>query len=198
MKQHIDFFKSHPKTPIQLPAKWITLATIASLALCMLISLNMAMTTIQDNRRIKQLLVENKMVTLIFQQAAKAYPLLAGDKPLVQQMGELQRKLDDKKNAFATITHTALRFGFSNYLNALATMVPEGLWLSDIVLNQETKNATISGYTINPVAVSTLLQSLQNSTTFAGLTFHLFYMKQVPDKTYSAFRLATNTLGAAK
>lgn len=198
MKQHIDFFKSQPKTPIQLPAKWITLTTIASLVLCMLISLDMALNVLRDNKLIKHILAENIRVTHDFQKAANAYPLLAGNKSLVEQLGELEKKLHDKKDVFARITHKALRFGFSNYLQTLANIVPEGLWLSDIALNQETKTATISGYTINPVAVSTLLQALQDSTVFTGLTFHLFYLKQVPEKSYGEFRLATNTLATAK
>ena len=194
MKQQINFLKSLPQTPLQLPAKWITLATIATLVLLTWISFNMALNTVDNYLFVKQIHEENIQVTATFQQAAKAYPLLAGDMPLVDKVGALEKELQTKKNQYDTLSHTALRHGFSSYLQTLAKIVPQGLWLSDIIVNQETKTASMKGYMINPVAVSQLLQALQHSPSFAGITFHLFYVKQIPEKSYSEFELANVTL----
>ena len=198
MKQQINFLKSVPKAPLQFPAKWITLATVAALGVLTLVSFSMALNTVDNYLLVKQIHAENIRVTTTFQQAAKAYPLLAGDIPLVDQIGTLVKELQEKKDNYATLTHTALRTGFSNYLLTLAKIVPEGLWLSEIVLNQETKNGSLSGYMVNPVAVSQLLEALQHSPPFASITFHLFYVKQVPGQSYSEFQLANVSLNESK
>ncbi|MDA9271820.1 PilN domain-containing protein [bacterium] len=194
MKQQIDFFKSEPKKPIELPAKWITLAVIGSLVLCMLISLYMAVSTIKNNEVVKRELANSISATTLFQHAVKTYPLLAGEQSLDDQITALKQDLQTKKNDYEILTHTALRYGFSNYLQALATLVPEGLWLTDINLNQATNNATLGGYMMNPVSLPKLLQGLQYTQTFEKFKFHLFYFKQVKDKAYAQFKLANTTL----
>lgn len=194
MKQHIDFLTSQPKTPTQLPAKWITFAVIGTLALCTLISFSMAISTIQNNRVVKQELAESINATTQLQHAAKTYPLLANEKSLDYQVSALKKELQNKQAEYETLTRTTLRFGFSNYLQTLATLVPEGLWLTDIILNQETNNATLNGYMINPDAVSRLLQGLQYAAMFAKFKFHLFYIKQVKNRSYIEFKLANTTL----
>lgn len=198
MKQHIDFLKSQPKAPTQLPAKWITLAVIGTLALCTLISLNMAISTILANHVVIKESAESIDATTLLQQAAKTYPLLANEQSLDDQIKALKQELRNKKIEYETLTRTALRYGFSNYLQALAKRVPEGLWLTDITLNQETNNATLGGYMINPVAVSQLLQGLQLAKTFAKFKFHLFYVKQVKDRPYAEFKIANTLLNESK
>ena len=53
--------------------------------------------------------------------------------------------------------------GFSTYLQTLAKLVPEGLWVDEIFINQENNSASIKGYETKPDAVSLLMQSLQNA-----------------------------------
>lgn len=192
MKQDIDFLKSLPPKPVQLPAKWITLAAVASLALITLISFDMTISQIDDYFNVKKIHADNLQVTMLFQKTAKIYPLLAGDTPLPIQVGALEKALEDKKNEYAVITQSALHYGFSNYLDALSKIVPDGLWLNAISINQVKKVASLSGYMIKPVDVSILLQALQDSPTFAGTTFNVFTVKGVQGKAYTSFNI-TNT-----
>lgn len=194
MKQDIDFLKNQPKRSVEFPAKWITLAAIGSLVLCMLISLYMAISTIQNNELVKQELAKSISSTTLLQQMAKAYPLLAGEQSLDDQITALKQELQTKKTDYETLTHTALRSGFSNYLQLLAKLVPEGLWLTDIKLNQDTNNATLGGYMMNPGTLPKLLQGLQHTEIFSKFKFHLFYIKQVKDQEYTEFKLANTTL----
>lgn len=194
MKQQIDFLKSVAKKPVEFPAKWITVAVIGSLVLCMLISLYMAVSTIQNNETVKQELAQNIKATTLVQQAVKTYPLLASEQSLNEQIATLKKELKTKKSEFETLTRTTLRYGFSNYLRALASLVPEGLWLTDISLNQETNKATLAGYMIIPVSLPMLLKGLQHDKTFEKFKFHLFYVKQVKNQAYTEFKLANTAV----
>lgn len=198
MKQEINFLKSRPKAPNQLPAKLITFAVIGTLALCTLISLNMAVSTIEANKVVIQERAESINATLILQKAARTYPLLASEQSLDQQIKTLKQELQNKQTEYETLTRTTLRHGFSNYLQTLAQLVPEGLWLTDIKLNQETNDATLGGYMLTPVAVSQLLHGLQLTEMFAKFKFHLFYVKQVKDRSYAEFKVASTTLNEGK
>lgn len=194
MKQQIDFIKSSSKKPVEFPARWITIAVIGFLVFCMLISLYMAVSTIQDNEIVKQELTENIRAATLVQQAVKTYPLLASEQSLQDQIVALKQELETKKNEYETLTRTTLRYGFSNYLLKLANLVPEGLWLTDIRLNQETGKATLGGYMIAPVSLPTFLEGLQQDKTFEKFKFHLFYVKQVKNQAYTEFKLE-NTAG---
>lgn len=193
MTQHINFLKSFPKAPLRLPAKWITLATVASVALLTLISLTKEIYQISHYQTIKQIHTDNTLATIQFQNIAKTYPLLASDIPLAIQITTLENELEKKKHDYATLTRASLRHGFSNYLTTLAQVVPEGLWLNKIFINQETKQMSLGGYMIKPVDVSRLLQALQDSPAFASTTFNLFYVKEMPGKPYTAFILRAGT-----
>ncbi|MDP3704842.1 MAG: PilN domain-containing protein [Legionellaceae bacterium] len=193
MKQQIDFLKYLPSGPLQLPAKWITLASITSFALIVVISFSMALSQIDDYFVVKRIHADNTQLTILFQEAAKRYPLLASDTPLSIQVGALEKDLQDKKNEYATLTQSALHYGFSNYLDTLSKVVPDGLWLSDISINQKTKRASLSGYMTQPVDFSILLKSMQDSTTFAGTTFNVFTVKAISEKSYTAFNITNTT-----
>jgi Tfp pilus assembly protein PilN len=190
MKQQIDFLKSKPGVLVQLPAKWITRAVVATLIVCMFFSLNVAVGTIQYYRNVRKGLEENINATRLFQEVAKSYPLLAGQKSLDYQIAALKQELEEKQTEYASLTHTALRLGFSKYMESLSKLVPEGLWITDISVDQQTNTASLSGGMTNPVAISRLMQALQTSEIFSKFTFHLFYVKQMINKPYIMFKVA--------
>lgn len=97
-----------------------------------------------------------------------------------------------KKKNFDILTGSSLRYGFSNYLETLAQVVPDGLWLSTIMINQEYKLVTIKGYMVKPANMSSLLQALQETPTFAKTIFNVFYIKNVTGKSYTEFSLTND------
>jgi len=192
MKQDIDFLKSLSKEPLQLPAQWITFAVIATLGLLTLISLSMGVTQIKDAWTLRQVHHENMDASAVFQKTAKLHPLLASETPMIEQVARLKDRLRKKQIYYEDMSRRALRYGFSNYLEALAHVVPDGLWLNEMMIDQTTKNISLSGYALQPVQVSLFLEALQGSTPFSETTFGLFYMKAIPDKAYIDFKI-TNT-----
>ena len=193
MKQQIDFQSSSLKALIQLPAKWITYLIIATFVILMFISLGMALNQVRDNHVVKRIHAENIKVTSVFQNLAKNYPLLASEVPLAKQLADLENELQTKKSYHATLTRATLQYGFSNYLRTLAKLVPPGLWLDEIKIDQEAKNTSMSGYMQKPDSVSRLLQVLQQAGPFKGTNFNLFYLKSIPEKSYAKFRIANTT-----
>ena len=189
MRQDLDFLKSVPKAPLQLPAKWITFAFVNMLALLTLISLGMLITQIQDHRTLKHIQSENLKTIETFHKIAKAHPLLASNTPLTKQIKILKEELDNQKSYYTALTRVALRYGFSHYMDALAMVVPKGLWLNEININQTKKTATLGGYMLQPVEVSSFLAALQNIGAFSGTTFNLFYVKAVPETSVIEFKI---------
>lgn len=192
MKQEINFLKALPKEPIQLPAQWITLIVIATLALLTVISLGMGMTQIKDAWALRQVHHAHTEALTVFQKTAKLHPLLASETPVVEQIALLKTRLKNKQIYYEDISRSALRYGFSNYLGALADVIPEGVWLNEMMIDQTTKNTSLSGYALQPVKMSLFLEALQKAEPFAGTTFGLFSMKAIPKKAYIEFKI-TNT-----
>lgn len=194
MKQKIDFLKSTPQPALQLPAKWITIFTLALLMLLMLISLRVSIRQVTHNQEIKSIHAENLAVTTRFQKAAKNYPILASDTSLPIQIGILEKELTEKHQQYAKLSQAHLRYGFSNYLLSLARIAPAGVWLTHIAIDQDKKNASLSGFAMESVDVSLLLQAIQNTPAFSGTFFNVLYLQDMPEKPYSSFSI-TNKPG---
>ena len=194
MKQHINFLKSTPEEKLRFPAKWIILSIISSLVLVMIISLYLIAHHASIYIQLRQAHNKHDQSSTLFQETARRYPLLASEIPLVLQIATLEKVLKEKKNSFEAITGSSLRYGFSNYLEILANVVPEGLWIKKIVIDQEKKTATINGFMVKPVDVSVLLQALQRSPIFDRTLFNVFYIKDIPDKTYTEFHLTNEAI----
>lgn len=189
MSQQINFLKTIHKEEPELPGQWVILSIIGALSFVTIISLYMIMHQASTYILLKIAHTKNHQVSTVFQQTATAYPLLAGDVPLAIQITTLEKALGEKKHNFEALTGSALRYGFSNYLNTLAKIVPEGLWIKKLSIDQAKKTATINGYIVKPVDVSILLQALQKSPAFSKTVFNLFYIKDVPVQNYTEFSL---------
>ena len=197
MKQDINFLEGLSKAPLQLPTTWIMGLLLAMVGLLMLISLGMGITQIKDAWQLKQAHNQYMETLKVFKKMAKSQPLLASDTPLDEQVAYLNATLDTKKIAYATLTRSALQDGFSNYLVALAEVVPEGLWLNEMNINLVTRQVTLGGYMLQPVNVSLLLKALQQKAPFSSTTFDLFYIKALPEQSYVAFKITNKQGGLA-
>lgn len=194
MKQDINFLSSLPKETNYLPAKWI----LSGLAFLVILFFAMSVTrSIQIHQQEKQLQesAQKKMeAAQAFQLIAKNYPMLATDKPFVNQVTEFAQQLEVKKAHFKEITRATIRQPFSNYMKTLSDVVPEGLWLTAFTVDQDTESISLRGFSQRPLNVSVLLQKLQNSSIFKDIYFDLFYVKNIQDKNYIKFEVANNQL----
>ncbi|MDX2345592.1 MAG: PilN domain-containing protein [Legionella sp.] len=192
MNQDIDFLKFSSGKQKQLPAKWITFSAASLFVFFMLITLIMILFQLKDTWTLKYIRSENTKAIATFQQIAKTHPLLAGNTTLVNQIKSFKLSLKKDQAYYETLTRTALRYGFSNYMKALVEAVPEGLWLNEIEINQVTKHISLGGYMLQPVAVSSFLDALQKIAPFSKTKFNLFDVKAVSGQSVIEFKL-TNT-----
>ena len=189
MKQDIDFLKLEDDTAFKLPAEWITASLLGLIALLALITLWLVGVQIRDHWALSRVQAEHVKTIAKFQTIAKAHPLLASNTPLPTQIEQLKKALAERKQYYVALTRVALRYGFSNYMDALATVTPKGLWLDEILINQTEKTASLSGYMLKPVDISDFLTALQKIGAFSGTTFGLFNVKAVPDTAVIAFTI---------
>jgi len=75
--------------------------------------------------------------------------------------------------------------GFSRYLSAFARQTLPNLWLSNIVIDAQTKNLRFSGSTYSPQNLPVLLQKLQGEAVFQGKVFVKLQMKQSEEEGLS-------------
>ncbi|WP_133129853.1 PilN domain-containing protein [Legionella yabuuchiae] len=194
MTQQINFLKAITKETNYLPAKWVGLALALLILILAANGIARSVTVYKQEQLLKAAQQEKAQAAADFQQIAQSYPLLAMDKPLVDQVTEYEETLKAKREHFETVTHATIRKPFSSYMEAFAKIVPQDLWLTSFYINQDTENISLRGYSLQPVAVSLLLQALQKSQVFQEVYFDLFYVKRVEDKNYIEFEVANNTL----
>ncbi len=196
MNQQINFLKAYPKSAAQFPAKWAMLAGAALLGLLILISFFMGVHQIQSSLTAKHAGEEYSQVNAVLQQTKKEHPLLGTNLPVAEQVHALETELNLKKNYYLSLTRPNLRVGFSNYLYVLTKIVPEGVWLKEITIDQGINGTWLDGYMLNAAAVTRFLQALQDSTTFVGTSYHLTSVKKLPGKPYDEFKISNMGLDA--
>jgi len=194
MNQDINFLKSIPASSKRLSSIQIIWATISTVILLSLISIALSISSYYQKQQLASVQAQLIEATIAFQKVAKAYPLFAVEKPLVDQVSDYEKLLREKESNFAILTHETLRRPFSRYLQTLSMKVPAGLWLTAININQDTNNVSLSGYSLRPVLVSVLLQALQTEPAFAGVVFDLFYLKKNASQDYVQFEIANDKL----
>ncbi len=195
MSQHVDFLKSIPKTKTQLPADMMIAGIAVSVVLLILGSVGLWFYQATVSKQLQSAQNANQKETAAFQKLAEAYPLLAGDTPLVTKVLELEKNLHEKEAYFAELTHTTVRKPFSKYLIAISQAVPEGLWLTGININQDSGNISLEGKALSPSSISYFLKKLEQIPPFVGEAFDLFAVKKKVDESgLHQFEVANNQL----
>lgn len=177
-----------------LSAVWIGLAALGLLLILIAVSSAQAIYNYTINQQLDDARAIRVGAQKNYQALANSYPLLTIDKPLVDQVTDYETQLRQKRETFDALTHATIRRPFSTYMQTLSEIVPNGLWLTGININQDLKNISLSGFSIAPVSVSVFLQALQTQPAFKGIIFDLFYVKKVKDKDYVQFEIANETL----
>lgn len=194
MTQNLNFLKFTPKTKDFLSAKIILASGVTLLFLLLGVSAALGVNQYYLSQELEQAQQKRMVEDRAFQTIAQKNPLFTADKPLVDQVSEFETLFRAKKEEFDRLTHATLRKPFSSYLKTLSQVVPDGLWLTTIDINQDTKNVSISGYSLQPVFVSTLMQALQTPSAFDGISFDLFYVRKLEDRSYIEFEIANDKL----
>ncbi|KTC64614.1 Fimbrial assembly protein (PilN) (plasmid) [Legionella adelaidensis] len=199
MIQDINFLNFLPQKKDFLNANHILISSLALIILLIIASISLGINQGLTHSELEKAQKRRAQAEIAFQQVTKTYPLLTIDKPLVNQVSELESMLQKKQEQFGHLTHATLRKPFSHYLQTLTRVVPNGLWLTNIRIDQDTQNVSITGVSLQPLFVSVLMQSLQSAASFADIQFDLFYVKKLKHTSYIEFEIANDQLtGASK
>lgn len=196
MTQQIDFLKSFTARENRLPALCMGLAALAILGICALISIAFGVYQMGVKQELIRVQEELAEATQNYAKLAEKYPLLASDKPLVDRVGEFEKNLRERQAHFSKLTHATSRRPFSKYMQTLSQIVPKGLWLTEISIDQDAQDISLAGYSLQAVSVSLFLEGLQSSAAFGNVVFDLFYVKKVKDKNYIQFEIANDKLSS--
>jgi Tfp pilus assembly protein PilN len=196
MNQEVNFLRALPQKSHILPATHIALANLALLVLCTLVSLYLGIQQFLVNIDYRRAQEAHAQATAQYQDLIKKNPLLATDKPLVTLVTDFEKNLREKQAHFAKLSHATSRRPFSKFMKTLSVTVPEGLWLTEINIDQDAEDISLKGYSLRPIFVSVFLEELQKSTVFTGIVFDLFYVKKIKDKNYIQFEIANDNLSS--
>jgi Tfp pilus assembly protein PilN len=194
--QQINFLKTLAKTSRQISASLIVWIVLTAFAILLLISFIVGVFEFQVDQ-----LLEVSKKTLItsqneYEKISKAYPLLATDIPLADQVHKLERAYKAKKDELDSLEYLIIRRGFSEYMLDLAEITPNTLWLNEIHINHQSDNITLSGYSTHPDAVSDFMSRLLSTSAYKNVIFNLFFVKSIKNHPYVKFSIATKELGS--
>ncbi len=192
--QTINFLNHLPREQVRFNFKQLLLSFVGLLVVCILISVSMMVIQFFEHRELKEISKERELVASQFQQTAKDFPLLVDSIPLEKKLKKLSDELLKKQQEFESISHRTLRKGFSKYMSELSKVTPQGLWLTVISIDQDSKNISIQGKAQKAVTVATFINQLNDSDVFTNLYFDLFTLDRVSAKPYLGFEVATETL----
>lgn len=192
MSQQINFLKTLQQEPIRLTSRIIALSVVSTLSFLVFVSLYIAMQQLHYSFKIKQAEQKNNEVSVDLQKTQQQYPLLVNKNFLIQQVVDLETNLQVKKKECDAITHASEHLGFSNYLLSLTQLIPAGVWLDEISIDQGTGKASLHGYAMKSEDSPILLQNLQSSLAFSRFQFESFTLKAIPNLLYSQFKISNN------
>lgn len=194
MKQNINFLKS-----LQLKKSWFSFERMVFilggiLAIFFLISLYLGVSQWRASRSLKLSEYQLDTVQKQYQSLVEKYPLLAGDKPLIEQLTAFEEKLREQRQAFQNLTHATFRQGFSTFMLTLSKDMPPSMWLTHIDIDQDNGDIRLKGATLSAERISDLIAALGRSKAFSQVVFNLFYVKKIPNKAYLSFAIANHDL----
>ncbi|CAL7964129.1 hypothetical protein GAMM_60220 [Gammaproteobacteria bacterium] len=168
--QRVNLVRFVPKQQeIRLPFKQI-------LQICALILIIFSGLSIHS---FKELLALNGRIAKLQLQKSKLAKELNSDR--IRNMQEFI-----KNNEVSTALYTQRSkngLGFSNYLEAIATACPNGVWLTSININKHNNNTTLSGKAHFPDNVVQLVSNLNNESLFNKTPFSLTKIEKTEEKT---------------
>lgn len=196
MTQTINFLRALPKTSNRLPLSYIGLILIGLFVLFLIISMLTGVKQYKAHHVLNNSNIALKEAQQTYEKLAIAHPLLVSDTPLANQVKALQEQVLQKKAEYDSLEHRTNRRGFSQYMFALAQVVPTSLWFNQIRINQDTGSVTLRGFAVRSDDVSVLLSRLIDTPVYNKIVFNLFFVKTNKNLPYVKFSIATEDLGS--
>jgi len=91
-----------------------------------------------------------------------------------------------KSGVIRTILHQQRSkngLGFSNYLATIATVCPDGVWLTSINIDKHSNNTILSGKAYHPTKIVQLVGNLNHEPLFNNAPFFLAKIEKIEEQT---------------
>ena len=175
--QRIDFFPhlQQEKAPL-LPARQ-QLVVVAGFAALLLLSAALLATLNSVNaRKLAALQQQQQQLSSEVGLLEQRKRQLENDPQLTSDIARLQQGIQFRQRLMTTLGAGQETFasGFSAQLEGLARQAVQGLWFTDVQLQQGGTQMALAGHTRKPEFVPQLLQKLADEPVFQGQQFRVF------------------------
>lgn len=178
MNQHVDFLRSIQKTKGQPQGNLIMIGSALLCLLFFIYTISLAGYQIIEKQHLAIAQEKQSQALHALQLLVVQYPLLASEPPLSLKIAQLEKSLHEQQRLLKSLTHTTARIPFSQYMNALAQSVPDGLQLIKINIDQNRMDNSLEGLTVRPLLMTLFLEKLQKTPPFTNAVFTVFAVKK--------------------
>lgn len=131
-----------------------------------------------NKKQMKALSKLHQERTKTLESVSKKLPKESTRQQILAEIDKYEKQIKGKKIVYSMISeaqNTQIH-GYASYLEALARLKVDGLWLTEFMFRNNGQHLLLEGRTIEPGLVPQLISTLKDSTDFFGKTFEVFKM----------------------
>ncbi len=196
LNQHIEFYQEQFRKPVvKLPLHHIIFIWVGVLVFWLLLSVLDYYSTLGAESKLIQLQETTQPLEKVAAKLqAELDSLGRGNKSFAKTEEELRSSLSSKRRFLASLEQQGNDHSvyFSQYLNALANVRSDALWLTRIQINTPGPSLNLSGMAKNAKAIPIYMGLFKEQPEFGGLGFRVFNVsKPSGDNHYLRFSVST-------
>jgi len=118
---------------------------------------------------------------------------------IINKIEQYQKEIQSKERIYSmlALTQKSRISGYASYLESLAKLTVQGLWLTEFVFKNNGQYMLLEGKAVEPNLVPELITSLSASKDFSGKTFEVFKLNLDEESKHVEFILETKVAEAA-
>lgn len=118
---------------------------------------------------------------------------------IINKIEQFQREIQGKERIYSmlALAQKSRISGYASYLESLAKLTVQGLWLTEFVFKNNGQYMLLEGKAVEPNLVPELITSLSASKDFSGKTFEVFKLNLDEESKHVEFILETKVAEAA-
>lgn len=130
---------------------------------------------------------------------AKKVPKEQTRQQIINKIEQYQKEIQGKERIYSMLamTQKSRISGYASYLESLAKLTVQGLWITEFVFKNNGQYMLLEGKAVEPNLVPELISSLSASKDFSGKTFEVFKLSLDEESKHIEFILETKVAEAA-
>lgn len=130
---------------------------------------------------------------------AKKVPKEQTRQQIINKIEQYQKEIQGKERIYSMLamTQKSRISGYASYLESLAKLTVQGLWITEFVFKNNGQYMLLEGKAVEPNLVPELISSLSASKDFSGKTFEVFKLNLDEESKHIEFILETKVAEAA-